>query len=428
MQYRLFGALTAAFAALAGGGAQAQIEFEREPIHYGQVETHDRVARLQHAIERGDVALQYDDNHGYLKSLLLALDIPVQSQNLVFSKTSFQLRRISPARPRAVYANDDTYVGFVQGGDVLELASVDPDQGTMFYTLLQERAERPRFVADRGECLTCHATSRTQGVPGLLVRSVYSDRGGQPMIGSGTFSTDHRSPFSERWGGWYVTGTHGAMRHMGNVIARDRTRPEDLDREAGANVTDLSSRIDTSPYLAPTSDIVALMLLEHQVQMHNYFTLANFETRHALYYDQVMNQALDRPADYQSESTERRVAAAGDKLLKYLLFSEEFALAGPVAGDPEFQRAFEARGPRDSQGRSLRDLDLHTRLLKFPCSYLIYSESFDRLPPPVRAYVVERLRNVLTGADDDPAFAHLSAEDRAAIFEILTQTKPDLWP
>jgi hypothetical protein len=261
-----------------------------------------------------------------------------------------------------------------------------------------------------------------------LVRSVYSDRGGQPMIGSGTFSTDHRSPLAERWGGWYGTGAHGDMRHMGNVVARDRTRPEDIEREAGANVADLSSLIDTSPYLAPTSDIVALMLLEHQVQMHNDITLANFETRHALYYDQIMNSALERPADYQSESTQRRVAAAGDKLLKYLLFCDEFSLSSPVSGDGEFRRTFEQRGPRDRQGRSLRDLDLTTRLLKYPCSYLIYSEAFDRLPQPVRGYVVGRLHDVLTGADEDPAFAHLSAQDRLAILEILSETKPDLWP
>jgi hypothetical protein len=217
------------------------------------------------------------------------------------------------------------------------------------------------------------------------------------------------------------------MRHMGNVLARDRTRPEQLDREAGANVTDLSALVDTQPYLAPTSDVVALMVLEHQVQMQNYLTLAGYETRHALFYDQVMNEALERPADYQSESTQRRVAAAGDKLLKYLLFAEEFPLTETVSGAAEFRRDFEARGPRDSQGRSLRDLDLQHRMLKYPCSYLIYSESFDRLPAPVHAYVTGRLRRILTGEDDDPAFARLSLEDRRAVLEILSETRPGLW-
>jgi hypothetical protein len=408
--------------------ARAQIEFEREPINYGSAPTSDRVTRLQQELDGGGVTLTYDEEHGYLKSLLAALDVPVSSQALVFSKTSFQLRRISPSRPRAIYHNDDTYVGFCQGGEVLELASVDPEQGTVFYTLPQERVERPRFIADRGECLTCHASSRTQGIPGVLVRSVFSDERGQPMIGSGTFSTDHRSPLAERWGGWYVTGTHGRMRHMGNVQVRDRTRPEQLDRESGANVIDLSAIIDTRPYLASTSDIVSLMLLEHQVQMQNYLTLAGYETRHALFYDQVMNEALDRPADYQSESTQRRVAAVGDKVLKYLLFAEEFPLTSPVSGSDDFRRDVETRGPRDSRGRSLRDLDLERRLLKYPCSYLIYSETFDRLPAPVHTYVCGRLHRILTGADDDAAFARLTSEDRLAILEILSETKPGLWP
>ena len=420
--------LAAAMCATLVRPAQAQLEFEREPIHYGTAPVNDRVGRLQQDLERGAVTLTYDEEHGYLKSLLAALDVPVSSQGLVFSKTSFQLRRISPSRPRAVYHNDDTYVGFVQGGEVLELAAVDPEQGTVFYTLPQERVERPRFIADRGECLTCHASSRTQGVPGVLVRSVFSDERGQPQIGSGTFSTDHRSPLTERWGGWYVTGTHGSLRHNGNVLARDRTRPEQLDREAGANVTDLSGFVDTAPYLASTSDIVALMVLEHQVQAQNYLTLAGYETRHALFYDQVMNEALDRPADYQSESTQRRVAAAGDKLLKYLLFAEEFPLTSAVSGNAEFRRDFEARGPHDSRGRSLRDLDLERRLFKYPCSYLIYSEAFDRLPAPVRAYVTDRLYRILTGADDDPAFARLTPDDRRAVLEILRETKPELWP
>jgi hypothetical protein len=420
--------LAAAACALAAVPVQAQLEFEREPISYGTAPVHDRVARLQQDLERGTVTLTYDEEHGYLKSLLAALDVPASSQGLVFSKTSFQLRRISPSRPRAVYHNYDTYVGFVQGGEVLELAAVDPEQGAVFYTLPQEQVEKPRFIADRGECLTCHASSRTQGVPGVLVRSVFSDERGQPQIGSGTFSTDHRSPLDERWGGWYVTGTHGDMRHMGNVLARDRTRPEQLDRDAGANISDLSALVDTQPYVAPTSDIVALMVLEHQVQMQNYLTLAGYETRHALFYDQVMNEALERPADYQSESTQRRVAAAGDKLLKYLLFAEEFPLTAPISGSAEFRRDFEGRGPRDSQGRSLRDLDLQHRLFKHPCSYLIYSESFDRLPAPVHSYVCKRLFRILTGEDDDPAFARLSLEDRRAVLEILSETKPGLWP
>jgi hypothetical protein len=265
-------------------------------------------------------------------------------------------------------------------------------------------------------------------VPGHLVRSVYPDSSGQPQFGSGTFTTDHTSPFSERWGGWFVTGTHGDMRHMGNVTSASKQDPEALDREAGANVTDLSDFIKTSNSLEPTSDLVALMVLEHQTQMHNFITLANYEARHAAFYDGIMNAAFkDRPADYVSETTTRRIASAGDKLLDYLLFKDEFRLTSPIKGVSAFAEDFTNRGPRDSKGRSLRDFDLQTRLFKYPCSYLIYSPAFDHLPKPVKTYVSQRLLDVLTRKDTQDKYPHLTLEDRANILEILNDTKPDLF-
>ncbi|MCA9143859.1 MAG: hypothetical protein H6822_08895 [Planctomycetaceae bacterium] len=406
----------------------AQIEFENEPINYGRSPTNDPVIALQTQLDTGEAKFEFDKDHGYLRSVLRLLDIDSSSQVLVNSKTSFQLRRISPKRPRALYFNDESYVGWVQEGDVIEVMTTDPLQGEVFYTLTQKSGGHPQFIRDRGQCISCHASSRTQGVPGGLVRSVFVDASGQPQFGSGTFTIDHRSPFDERWGGWYVTGTHGNMRHMGNVVSQDRQNPEALDRETGANVTDLSEQLDTSPYLTQHSDIVALMVLEHQTQMQNYLTLASYEARSVAHYDSVMNEALDRPKGYISESAKRRIASIGDKLLRYLLFAEEFQLSASIKGTSSFEENFQARGPRDSQGRSLRDFDLQTRMFKHPCSYMIYTESFDRLPGPVKQYVTGRLYAILTEDDDDETFAHLSTGDRRAILEILTETKPGLWP
>ncbi|MCA9906141.1 MAG: hypothetical protein KC547_19935 [Anaerolineae bacterium] len=410
-----------------GRAVHAQIDFEEEPINYGTSRTNDPVAELQVQIDAGQAKLESDEDHGYLVSLLELLDIKPSSQVLVNSKTSFQLRRISPSRPRALYFNDHSHVGWVQNGDVVEVMTTDPVQGAIFYTLSQENDPRPKFIRDRGQCIVCHASSRTQGIPGGLVRSVFVDAGGQPQFGSGTFTIDHRSAFSERWGGWYVTGTHGEMRHMGNVTSQDRHNPEALDRETGANVTDLSGRCDTSPYLTPHSDIVALMVLEHQTQMQNYLTLASYESRFAVHYDGIMNAALDRPKDHVSDSAKRRIASVGDKLLRYMLFSEEFQLTAPVKGTSAFAEEFQAQGPRDSRGRSLRDFDLKARMFKYPCSYMIYSLSFDRLPDGLKHHVVSRLHDVLIGKDTSEDFSHLSVDDRKAILEILTQTKPDLW-
>ena len=415
-----------AFFCIAPQEVIAQIAFDREPISYSSTETNDPIAKLQARINEGKVELQFDEEHGYLKSVLHELGISTSTQMLVFSKTSFQLRRISPWSPRALYFNDDNYIGWVTNGDVIEVSSVDPEQGAIFYTLSQEKAERPRFVRDQGNCLTCHASSRTQGVPGHLVRSVYPSASGQPHFGSGTFRINHESPLKQRWGGWYVTGTHGRQRHMGNTIARQRNEPESLDTEKGANITDLSDLTRTHLYLSNHSDIVALMVLEHQVDMHNFITFASYDTRLAMHHGAVINRALERPDDYVSASTKRRIESAADKLVNYMLFVDEAPLTDKIEGTSEFAKEFAALGPRDSQGRSLRQFDLERRMFKYPCSYLIYSDAFRSLPARVKEVVYQKLWDILNAKDQNDAFAHLSSDDRKAIFEILCETHSDL--
>ena len=406
--------------------AHAQISFEREPINYSTAPVHDPFARLQQKIDSGELHLQYDNKHEYLPALLNALNVPASSQMLVFSKTSLQLQKINPRRPRALYFSDDVYLGWVQHGDVIEIISVDPQLGPIFYTLDIKKTDKPRFVRDKGQCTVCHASSRTQGVPGPLVRSVFSDRDGQPILGSGTFTIDHSSPLERRWGGYYVTGTHGLQRHMGNQLADKRARPIQLDKEKGANVTDLSVLINIKPYLTPHSDLIALMVLEHQSQMQNFITRANYEARSATAYDDVMNTALNRSKDYTSDTTVRRIESATEKLVRYMLFAEEIELTAPLEGTSTYAQDFTENARRDSKGRSLRDFDLETRLFKYPCSYLIYSPSFDALPLVVRDGVYRRLWEILSGHDSDAQFAHLSESDRMAILGILRETKPGL--
>lgn len=397
--------------------------FERAPIDYFNAKVNDPVAVLAAKMEAGEVTLNYDGSFGFLESILKAIDVPVSSQTLVFSKTSLQLTRISPRRPRALYFNDDVYVGYCQGGEVIEFATTDSKQGAIFYTLGQTNQGDPKFVRDRGGCLSCHASNRTQNVPGYLIRSVFSDLGGQPKLGSRTFTTDHTSNFRDRWGGWYVTGKHGSMRHMGNTLSTGEEN--DFDREAGANLESLPNRFQSAAYLSPHSDIVALMVLEHQTQMHNAIAAANYETRQALHQTYQMNELLKRPKDLISESAERRIAASAQRVLKYLLMLDEFQLTDSVSGTTTFADEFMARGKRDTKGRSLRDLDLKTRLFKYPCSYLIYSPAFDDLPQEVRSQVVSRLTAIVNGKDDSPEYSHLTTEMRREILEILAETKPE---
>jgi hypothetical protein len=406
---------------------QGYVPFSEEPINYRSDNLTDPVARLQKQLDRGETKLDYEPAHGYLKSVLEKLSVPVDSQALVFSKTSFQYKKISPEHPRALYYNDDVYVGQVHEGKVLEFVSFDPVQGAIFYILDEQKADRPVFQRAELDCTQCHVAAGTRNVPGVLLKSAFTNPSGTQASHTDAFITGQESPLTQRWGGWYVTGTAGDQTHMGNEVVRDKENPEQLDRAAGANVTDLASRLDTSAYLRPDSDIVAQLVLAHQTQMHNLITLTNYQTRIALYTEKSRNKAAGLPDDTPlSDAAVKQYQKPAEELVRYLLFASEAPLGGPIKGTSGFTAEFAARGPRDAQGRSLRDFDLQKRIFKFPCSYLIYSEAFDALPSPAKEYVYHRLLEVLTGREQSADFAKLTGEDRRAILEILLATKPGL--
>jgi len=405
-------------------------EIELPPIEYSQSTPDNCVSQLAARLAAGETHLSYDAQVGYLPALLDALAIPVESQMLVFSKTSLQRHRISPRTPRAIYFNDDVYVGYCRSGDVLEISATDSQLGTVFYTLDQKNAEQAALLRQTENCLVCHSSSRTGSVPGHLARSLFVDAGGQPILSAGSHAVDYTTPFEKRWGGWYVTGTHGTQQHMGNLVIRGQQVVEPVDNAQGQNVTDLHDRFATDKYLAPHSDIVALMVLEHQAVVHNRITRANFTARQALRYEQEMNRALGEPAEHRLESTTRRIQSAGDDLVEALLLAGEAKLTAPVKGTSGYAEKFPGQGPRDSRGRSLREFDLQQRLFKYPCSYLIYSPSFDALPKEMSDYVWRRLWDVLSAREAEAKFAHLSNDDRRAIREIVQGTKanlPDYW-
>jgi hypothetical protein len=211
---------------------------------------------------------------------------------------------------------------------------------------------------------------------------------------------------------------------LGNLVVRAKKEPEQVDNTAGQNVTDLARHFDTSGYLTPHSDIVALMVLEHQADAHNLITQANFATRQALHYEQTLNRELGKPADEHWDSTKSRIKSACEPLVEYLLFCDETPLTHKIEGTSPFAAEFQERGPRDTKGRSLRELDLTRRMFKYPCSYLVYSPSFGGLPEDAKDYVFRRLREVLEGEVSGDKFKHLSQDDRKAIREILAETLP----
>jgi hypothetical protein len=405
--------------------AGAQMDYDQEPINYSTATPTDEVAQLADRVDRGEVRLVWDADHGYLSSVLQHLGVSPSSQVLVFSKTSLQVSRITRRTPRAIYFSDNVYVGWVQRGDVVELSAADPQLGGTFYTLSQKPNDQPVIRRETAHCLQCHSSSHTGRSPGHMVRSVYPDASGLPVYRLGTHLNDDTSPFEERWGGWYVSGTHGRQRHMGNAFIEDEKESEELNTEAAANVTDLSLLVNTAPYLTSHSDIVALMVLQHQTSMHNVLTAASHSGRLTARDALIMNEALQRSLDFESESTARRYASAAEKVVRGLLFCGEYPLTDTVCGTTDFAEEFAARGPVDTRGRSLRHLDLRTRLFRYPCSFLIYSDAFRQLPEGVRKIVWKRLDQILSGADTSPEFAHLTPDDRAAIQEILRDTIPD---
>jgi hypothetical protein len=399
-------------------------EFDREPISYSTSEPRNCVSQLQEKLDKGETTLEYDSQFGYLPALLDALGVHRDSQSLVFSKTSLQRQRISPRTPRSIYFNDEVYVGYCQRGDVLEISAVDPQLGTVFYTLDQTETRSPRFSREIDNCLLCHASSHTESVPGHLIRSVFTDASGNPMVGYGSYRVNQNTPFENRWGGWYVTGRHGEQTHLGNLVVRDKGAGNRPDNKDGQNVTDLSGRYRTSSTLTPHSDLVALLVLEHQATAHNLITRANFTARHALHYEAALNRELKEPADKRWDSTNTRIRNAARSLVKYMLFSGEPVFTSPVSGTSSFAVTFAERGPRDKAGRSLRDFDLRRRMFRYPCSYLVYSPSFQQLPDEMRAEVFSQMHAVLSGADTSADFSHLTSEDRTAIREILRDTLP----
>ena len=399
----------------------AEDEFERPPIAYSATTPVNPVERLQEALDAGATRLGFDPDTGYLPGILAALDVPVSSQTLVFSKTSLQQSRIRPTNPRAIYFNDDVYVGYVRTGDVLEISVADPVLGAVFYTLEQVAAERPRFIRQTDDCLLCHGGSQTRGIPGHVVRSVYPDADGQPIFAAGSHRVDHTTPFEKRFGGWIVTGDHGS-RHLGNAVYTRRGGPGELP------TPDPLPRFAAAGYLSADSDLVALLVLAHQTHAHNVLTKASFDVRAALHREAALNAELGEPADHRWGSTETILDAAAAAVVDCLLFRDEAPLPTPLAGSSEYAVAFAARGPCDPLGRSLRTFDLRTRLFRHPCSFLIYSPSFDALPEDLRQRFWSRLAAVLEAAPGNDGLDHLSADDRATLRSILAATKPGTPP
>ena len=414
MSCRWRGLAVAGSLALAAAGTQAQTG----PTN--------RIARMAQTISRSGQQLTREEQTGYLRSLLDALHIPMESQLLVFSKTGVQQAYTGPRTPRALYFDESVVVGYVPGAPEIEIIAHDPTEGLAFYTLDQTAASP--LPVRRTSCLTCHESPSTYDVPGFIVRSHTVDANGNVLRNANlansvptvnpanavppSHDVDQTTSHPDRWGGWLVTlegeaPPYAQRAHQGNI-----TFSAEGNTSSQVFIEWMASAPESRGYPSLSSDIVSLLVFDHQMPAINLMTRLNFQWRRA---NGEGRSSVDAP----------EIRALVDDLAAYLSFAREASLPVPLTPRAGFARALEARIPRDSKGRSLAQLDGTNRLLRYPCSYMIYSDAFEALPTPVRQAVYRRIADNLTQPSGDRRFEHAKPEDRHAALDILRATKPD---
>lgn len=399
---------------------------EYPTIGYADSPSHNAIVRLQERINRGEVRLKFEGPRGYLDSVLKALGIDPSSQTLVYSKTSLQLGLIRAATPRAIYFDDDTYVAWIPGTQFLEIATMDGVLGPVFYTLSNNSPTVVHIDRETSRCLTCHDTwgMTGGGVPRFLFLSTLVGENGESFAGQPGEDTTDRTAIRDRWGGWYVTGKHGTQQHLGNIIMDPEADPADVDHLRRGNLDSVRGLFDSRDYLTETSDIVALLVFEHQAYIGNLMTRANFKSR-TLLEKGSSGASVDSSWSSLTPAVQRPLKAMFEPLVQGMLFANAAGLEHEVQSSSGFDKWFHSKAVKDPAGRSLRELDLRTRTFKYPLSYLVYSESFNGLPRAAKDYLYMRFADVLSGRDQSTSFRHISPEEARTVLEILSATKPD---
>jgi hypothetical protein len=417
------------------------IRYEQEYpfVQYSGPARANRIWRLQEKLDSGEVRLQWEPKWGYLRSLLRALEIDVSSQTLVFSKTSLQITKIAEPTPRAIYFNEDTYVGYVQDSDLLEFAAIDANVGVVFFGMVNRQDTKPLLDREGGRCLTCHDTYSMMGggVPRVLVMSAPVEDASDKRTYSSSSEVDDRTPIAERWGGWYLSGWYlpgqdgKPVSHLGNLALRSEgsssKEPGTLLRALVGtrdNRGNAKGYFDTTAYLTDKSDVVALLVMEHQTFVQNLITRTAYKNAVVMSRDGRDPKAASRTWAGLDARDQAALKVIMEPLLRALFFADAVPLTGQVVTSSGYTERFAQRGPHDAEGRSLRDLQLERRLFRYPLSYMIYTESFNALPAYALDYLDTRIAAVLNGSDRSGIADKLSAEDRKAISQILVETLP----
>lgn len=421
------GFCVAAVCLLLSTGTGQVIFIEDARTQYIHATPRDSVTRLQSDIDQGKVSLTFDARLGYLPALLSALHLSKTSQVVVFSKTSVQKELISPESPRCLYFNDTTYVGYLPGARAMEICTSEPYLGAVYYTLLQREVPKPRFFRTIDACLECHADKTMSHLPAHIMYSAYCSSDGSVLPGTVPTRITGATPLALQFGGWFVTGSGAHQTHLGNCFFTEHDGRVTVDdsKLIPKGLQDLTAVTDTAQLLTPFSDIVALLTFGHQQRLQNLISDATYQTNSAIALERLYphREKLDRSG--HTETTEQIVKRVCEPVVAGLLYADEPPMNGEITGTSGFARYFSSLAPGDGHGRSLRMFDLKRRLFRYPCSYLIYSDSFDALPLPAKQFVYRRLWDVLNGRDHSGPYSKFTVEECRAVREILIETKPE---
>ena len=408
------------------GFSQFYNDYELEPHGYFSKDAKDPVTLLMKRVQRGEVLIKEPNGKPLVERLLRELEMNKDTQVLVFSRTSLQRREVSYSNPRALYFNESVYLGWMPNGRI-EIASFDPELGPIFYFQRELDDTSSPLLARTRSCLGCHAGDATNFLPGSLGRSVYPDKSGRSLRSIDDYRrSGHHIPLHDRYGGWFVSGNHGTMRHMGNAIATREQGEVTIDREQFANLEKLDRFFHTEAYPAPGSDIAALLVFDHQVTMHHRLVEAAYRARQSLF-DSKLNPEETNVNKLNEGRSINEFLEGRDKVVDYLLFRDETPIP-KVSCDPGFRRAFTANRIADSRKRSLKDLRLDGRIFENRCSYMIYSPTFDQFPPMLKGAIYARIHEILTAPQPVEGFDYLEKDEKRRILEILHETKDDLPP
>lgn len=386
------------------------IDFKAPPHNYLERKPEDRFAHLMEKARQGEVRIDTSSDKAFLASLLTALDIPVSSQIMVFSASSLQSEIINPRNPRALYFNEDTYVGWVPGG-LVEIIAADPQLGPMFYVFNRLRLGGPVPDVQRStKCMNCHAGNATRRVPGLIAESLLVSRAGSSLE---TYRHDvqgHQIPLELRFGGWHLTGEHHLTTHKANVMGVPQNGKNEIVPVEPGQYSNLSL------HLLPTSDILPHLIHEHQLGFENRLVYAIYTMR------QIKSENRSLPSAAAKAEIEERA----QELARYITFADEAKFpAKGITGDATYAADFLRDRRATRAGLSLKDLDMRTRIFKYRCSYMLYTDTWKQAPRELKERVYYHLALYLRD-QPDAAHGHLPPAERLAIRAILKETMNDL--